>query len=89
MPKVGNKHYPYTAKGKADAKRALTKMKNEATPKPKKPKDAPLSAEDRRLEEEDRAARVRRSNATSGMKKGGMVRGCGKAKRGVRKAKMR
>jgi len=27
MPKVGNKSYPYTAKGKAAAKKAKAKMK--------------------------------------------------------------
>lgn len=27
MPKVGGKHYPYTAKGKAAAKKAMLKMK--------------------------------------------------------------
>lgn len=26
MPKVGNKHFPYTKKGKADAKKAAKKM---------------------------------------------------------------
>lgn len=87
MPKVGDKKYPYTAKGKSEAKKALTKMKNEATPK--KPKNTPLSAEDRRLEEEDRGKRVKRANPPTGMKKGGMVRGCGIAKKGTRKAKMR
>tara|TARA_R110000782_G_scaffold170715_2_gene262481 strand:+ start:19 stop:189 length:171 start_codon:yes stop_codon:yes gene_type:complete len=33
MPKVGNKHFPYTPKGKAAAKKAMTKK----TPKKKKP----------------------------------------------------
>jgi hypothetical protein len=27
MPRVGNKHFPYTAKGKADAKAAAKKKK--------------------------------------------------------------
>lgn len=27
VPKVGNKHFPYTEKGKKDAKKAMTKKK--------------------------------------------------------------
>lgn len=40
----------------------------------KKHKDEPLDAESRRLEEEDRAKRVKRSNETSGMMGGGRVK---------------
>jgi len=40
----------------------------------KKHKDEPLDAESRRLEEEDRAERVKRSNETSGMMGGGRVK---------------
>lgn len=39
MPKVGNKHFPYTAKGKADAKAAAKKkkpVKNSTKPKSNK-----------------------------------------------------
>ena len=33
MPKVGNRHYPYTSKGKAAAKKAAAKVKNTKTGK--------------------------------------------------------
>lgn len=36
VPKVGNKHYPYTAKGKAAAKKAKAGMKKGATRKHKR-----------------------------------------------------
>ena len=35
MPKVGNKKFPYTAKGKADAKKAAAKKKSMLTAKQK------------------------------------------------------
>lgn len=33
MPKVGNKHFPYTPKGKAAAKKAMAKKKKKKTVK--------------------------------------------------------
>ena len=70
--------------------------------KKKKKANAPISVESRMLAEEDRGERVERSNATSGMKHGGKVkghargyksggkiRGYGIAQKGTRKAKMR
>lgn len=33
MPKVGNKHFPYTPKGKAAAKKAMAKKKKKKTAK--------------------------------------------------------
>ena len=36
MPKVGNKHYPYTAKGIAQAKAAARKANSKKTKKSKK-----------------------------------------------------
>jgi hypothetical protein len=38
MPKVGGKHYAYTDKGKAAAKKAATKLKKKAKPKKKRGK---------------------------------------------------
>jgi hypothetical protein len=37
MPKVGGKKFPYTAKGKAAAKKAKVKAKAKAKRKPKSP----------------------------------------------------
>ncbi len=59
----------------------------------KKHKDEPLDAESRRIEEEDRAKRVKRSNETSGMMGGGRVKkskgymGGGKTKGSMRGGK--
>lgn len=36
MPKVGGKHYPYTRKGKADAKKALDEKKKKKKKNTKK-----------------------------------------------------
>ena len=33
MPKVGNKHFPYTPKGRAAAKKAMDKKKRKKTTK--------------------------------------------------------
>ena len=79
-----------------DLKKFIQEVAADKRAKKAKSADRPIiSAEQRKLAEEDPRARAKRANATSGMKHGGKVktrqklRGCGIAKKGTRKAKMR